>query len=266
MFEPAAFARMERRGALEVGGWTVEKTSRLVAPRNTSRVSGHLPILAVDFCGLMFQFFNRSCTRPPGSKPTCARFTPRAWPHSTDTDTLIILMAFAPPATRRRLSPRCSHLRTLHSLLLSSPIATHANVLLHDGTKNPTRLFTAVTPPSTRVLTTRSVPLLRAMRSLHPTNTPQRRKKENTLTPNTQEVPRQAHPHTRGTLVIIIILALPPRAPRYPHIPPIPRLISSQSLSRHKHKTHNTQNTRPHTHRTAPPHKSRHNTPHEAYR
>ena len=44
-------------------------------------------------------------------------------------------MAFAPPATRRRLSPRCSHLRTLHSLLLSSPIATHANVLLHDGTK-----------------------------------------------------------------------------------------------------------------------------------
>ena len=113
-------------------------------------------------------------------------------------------MAFAPPATRRRLSPRCSHLRTLHSLLLSSPIATHANVLLHDGTKNPTRLFTAVTPPSTRVLTTRSVPLLRAMRSLHPTNTPQRRKKENTLTPNTQEVPRQAHPHTR-------------RYPRYHH-------------------------------------------------
>ena len=55
MFEPAAFARMERRGALEVGGWTVEKTSRLVAPRNTSRVSaGHLPILAVDFCDLMF--------------------------------------------------------------------------------------------------------------------------------------------------------------------------------------------------------------------
>ena len=112
-------------------------------------------------------------------------------------------MAFAPPATRRRLSPRCSHLRTLHSLLLSSPIATHANVLLHDGTKKShAPLHRRNTAFNARAYNTER-PIAQS-HAQPPSHTPQRRKKENTLTPNTQEVPRQAHPHTR-------------RYPRYHH-------------------------------------------------
>jgi hypothetical protein len=133
--------------------------------------------------------------------------------------------------------------------------------------KNPTRLFTAVTPPSTRVLTTRSVPLLRAMRSLHPTHPTTPQKREHPHTKHTKSPSPSTPPHTQVPSLSSSFSPLPPRAPRYPHIPPIPRLISSQSLSRHdtNTKTQHTKHASAHApHCTAT--QVRHTTPQEAYR
>ena len=170
-------------------------------------------------------------------------------------------MAFAPPATRRRLSPRCSHLRTLHSLLLSSPIATHANVLLHDGTKKShAPLHRRNTAFNARAYNTER-PIAQSHAQppshKHPT-TPQKREHphtEHTRSPSPSTPPHTRYPryHHHSRL-----------APRYPHIPPIPRLISSQSLSRHDTKDTTHKHASAHApHCTAT--QVRHTT-HEAYR
>ena len=170
-------------------------------------------------------------------------------------------MAFAPPATRRRLSPRCSHLRTLHSLLLSSPIATHANVLLHDGTKKShAPLHRRNTAFNARAYNTER-PIAQSHAQppshKHPT-TPQKR--EHPHTEHTKSPSPSTPPHTQVPSLSSSFSPLP-RAPRYPHIPPIPRLISSQSLSRHKHKRHNTKHASAHApHCTATQVKTHHTT------
>ena len=176
-------------------------------------------------------------------------------------------MAFAPPATRRRLSPRCSHLRTLHSLLLSSPIATHANVLLHDGTKKShAPLHRRNTAFNARAYNTER-PIAQS-HAQPPSHTPHNAAKKRTPSHRTHKKSLAKHTPTHaGTLVIIIILAFAATRPKIPSHSPdtTPHLLAVPLATRHKHKdtTHKTRvRTRTALHR----HTSHRHTTHEAYR